>query len=394
MPRSPLHPYHQEIGARFVDFGGWEMPIRYTSVLAEHRAVRESTGWFDVSHLGRFSWSGEGAGPALSRLLCNDHERIGPGRAQYTLMLNPRGGVIDDLIIWKLGSGEVMVMPNGVNHLRVMDGFRAAAPDARLLDLRPGTAALAVQGPDSPARVKGLLGEVPGHFGVIRVDYGGREVWVAGTGYTGERGVELVTDPQTAEELARRLSRGGALPCGLGARDLLRLEAGFPLWGHDLDEGTTPLEAGLEWAVRFGRDFVGRPAPGTRPAGWSGADPGVLPHGGPAHPPGGLRPAGGRLAGNGDQRQFQPRAGRRDRDGVPVPSPGSRRGGGGGDPRPVGGHRAGAGGPSTDRADRSGVLVRPDRGVGLRRPALPRPGTFPSTPAGGGHGGGCPWWEG
>lgn len=260
MPRSPLHAYHRELGARFVDFGGWEMPIQYTSVLAEHRAVRESTGWFDVSHLGRFSWSGEGAAAALSRLLCNDHERIGPGRAQYTLILNHRGGVIDDLIIWKLGSGKVMVMPNGVNHLRVMTEFRAAAPDARLLDLRPRTAALAVQGPDSPARVKRLLGEVPGHFAVIRVDYGGREVWAAGTGYTGERGVELVTDPQTAGELARRLTRGGALPCGLGARDLLRLEAGFPLWGHDLDEGTTPLEAGLEWAVRFGRDFVGREA--------------------------------------------------------------------------------------------------------------------------------------
>ena len=151
-------------------------------------------------------------------------------------------------------------MPNGVNHLRVMEEFRAAAPHARLLDLRPATAALAVQGPDSRRRVKALLGQAPGHFRVIRAAYRGREVWVAGTGYTGEPGVELVADPETAGQLARDLTGGGAAPCGLGSRDLLRLEAGFPLWGHDLDEGTTPLEAGLEWAVRFNREFVGRAA--------------------------------------------------------------------------------------------------------------------------------------
>ena len=260
MPRSPLHPYHRELGARFVDFGGWEMPIRYRSVLTEHRAVRESVGWFDVSHLGRFSWSGEGALTALSRLLCNDHERIGPGKAQYSLMLNPDGGVIDDLIIWKRSPEEVTVMPNGVNHMRVMEKFRASAPGARLLDLRPRTGALAVQGPDAVERVREILGKAPGHFGVIEASYGGGEVWVAGTGYTGESGVELIADPPTAENLARELTRTGAQPCGLGSRDLLRLEAGFPLWGHDLDEETTPLEAGLGWAVRFGRDFVGRDA--------------------------------------------------------------------------------------------------------------------------------------
>ena len=260
MPRSPLHRYHRELGARLVDFGGWEMPIQYTSVLAEHRAVRESTGWFDVSHLGRFSWSGEGAHSALSRLLCNDHHRIGPGRAQYTLILNDRGGVIDDLIIWKRSSDEVMVMPNGVNHQRVMDRFSETAAGARLVDLRPETVSLAVQGPDSRDLVEDLLGTVPGHFGVTRAVYRGGEVWLAGTGYTGEPGVELVAEPATAEELARELTRRGAIPCGLGARDLLRLEAGFPLWGHDLDEEISPLEAGLGWAVRFNRDFVGRSA--------------------------------------------------------------------------------------------------------------------------------------
>ncbi len=260
MPRSPLHSYHQELSARFVDFGGWEMPIQYTSVLAEHRAVRESVGWFDVSHLGRFSLSGEGAHTALSQLLCNDHERIGPGRAQYTLMLNRSGGVIDDLIIWKLPSDGVMVMPNGVNHVRVMERFGARAPRARLVDLRPDTVGLAVQGPDSLPLVRTLLGKAPGHFGVMEAAWGGGQVWVAGTGYTGEPGVELVADPPVADRLVRDLTDAGATPCGLGSRDLLRLEAGFPLWGHDLDEETNPLEAGLGWAVRFNRGFVGRDA--------------------------------------------------------------------------------------------------------------------------------------
>jgi aminomethyltransferase len=260
MPRSPLHHFHQQLGARFVDFGGWEMPVLYSSVLKEHRAVRESTGWFDVSHLGRFSWAGEGSHAALSRLLCNDHERIGVGRAQYTLILNQGGGVIDDLIIWKRMPEEVMVMPNGVNHLRVMDDFAAAAPRAELIDLRPGTVSLAVQGPEARERIEAVLGEAPDHFRVIKAYYRDEVVWVAGTGYTGERGVELVTDPSTGEALARELTDGGALPCGLGSRDLLRLEAGFSLWGHDLDQETTPLEAGLRWAVRFNRDFVGREA--------------------------------------------------------------------------------------------------------------------------------------
>ncbi len=236
------------------------MPLSYSSVLAEHRAVRESTGWFDVSHLGRFSWSGQGRDSALSRLLCNDHERIGPGRAQYTLILNSRGGVIDDLIIWKRTAEEVMVMPNGVNHLRVIEEFRSAEPGAELVDLRPNTVSLAVQGPAAPHRVESLLGGVPGPFRVMKSTYRHGKVWVAGTGYTGERGVELVTDPETAEALARELTRGGAMPCGLGSRDLLRLEAGLMLWGHDLDEDTTPLEAGLGWAVRFNRDFTGREA--------------------------------------------------------------------------------------------------------------------------------------
>ena len=260
MPQSPLHHYHQELGARFVDFGGWEMPLSYGSALTEHRAVRERSGWFDVSHLGRFSWSGEGWDSALSRLLCNDHERIGAGQAQYTMILNSRGGVIDDLIIWKRTADEVTVMPNGVNHLRVMDAFSSAEPRADLLDLRPVTVSLAVQGPEAPSRVEALLGSVPRPFRVKRSTYRGEEVWVAGTGYTGERGVELVTDSQTAETLARDLTAGGAMPCGLASRDLLRLEAGLMLWGHDLNDDITPLEAGLDWTVRFNRDFVGRQA--------------------------------------------------------------------------------------------------------------------------------------
>lgn len=236
------------------------MPLSYGSALEEHRAVRERTGWFDVSHLGRFGWSGEGSASALSRLLCNDHERIGPGRAQYTMILNSRGGVVDDLIIWKPIAEGVTVMPNGVNHLRVMEAFRTAEPRADLVDLRPSTVCLAVQGPEAPSRVEALLGSVPGPFRVTKTAYQDGEVWLAGTGYTGERGVELITDPGTAEVLARDLTAGGAAPCGLASRDLLRLEAGLMLWGHDLNDDITPLEAGLDQSVRFNRDFVGREA--------------------------------------------------------------------------------------------------------------------------------------
>jgi aminomethyltransferase len=257
--RSPLHEANLSLGARFVDFGGWEMPLQYEGVLAEHRAVRETAGWFDVSHLGRFAWSGAGATEALRRLLCNDASLFAPGRTHYSMLLNDRGGAVDDLVVWRWEEEDYWVMPNAGNHRRVMEAFRTAAPEVGLTDLRPTTAMLAVQGPQAPTVLEAVLGASPARFRTLRVSRSGVQ-GAAGTGYTGERGGELVVASETAPELAEALTRAGALPCGLGARDLLRLEAGLALWGHELDDDTGPLEAGLEFAVAWDHEFTGRDA--------------------------------------------------------------------------------------------------------------------------------------
>lgn len=257
MNRSPLHQLNLDLGARLVDFGGWEMPVQYDSVIAEHKAVRSSVGFFDVSHLGRFALKGEGAAPALSELFCNNLARVEPGTAQYTMMLDENGGVVDDVIVWWLDEDEYWVMPNAVNQPRVMEAFSRRGGVA-LTDLQHSTAMLAIQGPESADVIEAVLEQEIGRFRTRRFQWGGGPVWLAGTGYTGERGGELVTDPKTAAAIARALIRHGVRPCGLGARDTLRLEAGLPLWGQDLDESVTPLEAGLGFAVDFDHDFVGR----------------------------------------------------------------------------------------------------------------------------------------
>jgi aminomethyltransferase len=263
--RSPLHPTHQRLAARFVDFGGWEMPVQYQSVLAEHRAVRDHCGWFDVSHLGRFRWEGAGATEVLRRVLCNDVARIEPGRTQYTLALNSEGGVIDDLIVWRWGDESYWVLPNGANHETVMAIFAEAGPAVELEDLRPSTATVAVQGPEAPALLERVLGAALRRFRTLSGVVAGAPFWAAGTGYTGERGGEVTVPAAAAADLVDRLMEEGATPCGLGARDTLRLEAGLPLWGQDLDETITPLEAGLDFAVSWDHDFVGKAALQARP---------------------------------------------------------------------------------------------------------------------------------
>lgn len=259
MKRSPLHELHARHGARFVDFGGWEMPVQYQSVLAEHRAVRSRAGVFDVSHLGRFALTGEGALEAIDRLLCNDIGRIGPGRTQYTLMLNQDGGIVDDLILWWWDEQDFWVLPNAANHDRVMRVF-AQQPGCEVRDLRESSVLLALQGPEAPATFERAFGVAPARFRTASVGYGGGVVSMAGTGYTGERGGEICTDPATAAVLIESLVESGVALCGLGARDTLRLEAGLALWGMDIDETTTPIEAGLEFAVGMDHDFIGRSA--------------------------------------------------------------------------------------------------------------------------------------
>jgi len=261
MPTTPLSARHREAGARFTDFGGWEMPVQYEGVIAEHLTVRNDVGVFDVSHLGRFEVEGPGAVGVVRSLLCNDITRIEPGRAQYTMALNDSGGVEDDIIVWWIDDERLWVLPNGVNFDDITERFRAAAGDAaEVRPLRDQTALLAVQGPSAGSVIEGVLGVVPGRFRVVTGVFAGEPFIAAGTGYTGERGAEIAVPASVAEELWDRVVSGGAAPCGLGARDTLRLEMGFPLWGQDLDETTTPLEAGLGWVVNWDHEFVGKAA--------------------------------------------------------------------------------------------------------------------------------------
>ncbi|MFQ5947922.1 MAG: glycine cleavage system aminomethyltransferase GcvT [Acidimicrobiia bacterium] len=259
MARSPLHRLHERVGARFVDFAGWEMPLRYRGVIAEHLAVRHEAGVFDVSHLGRFSVEGPGTTPLLRRLLCNDAAAARPGRAQYTMMLNEAGGVVDDIILWRWEEHGYWVMPNSANYESVIETFSAEAPPGvEVTGLRETTALLAVQGPQAPDLLARSVGWRPRRFHVEQFDTAGTPIRAAGTGYTGESGAELALPNQSAGDLFELFIEAGATPCGLGARDTLRLEMGYPLSGQDLDASTTPLEAGLGWVVDWEHDFIGK----------------------------------------------------------------------------------------------------------------------------------------
>lgn len=259
MNRSPLHDLHDRLEARFVDFGGWSMPVQYTSVLEEHKAVRSRVGVFDVSHLGRAAVTGAGAEAALRYRLSNDVAHLAVGRTQYTMVLNARGGVIDDMMVWRW-EDAVWIMPNGGNHERVCREVEGAGDAVTVTDLRATTASIAIQGPQAPALISDLFGvEVPrGRLAVGEFD--GVEVRVGGTGYTGERGGEVVGPADAVAAAFTAAVEAGAQPCGLGSRDTLRLEAGLPLWGQDLDEDVTPLQAGLGFAVAWDHEFVGREA--------------------------------------------------------------------------------------------------------------------------------------
>ncbi len=237
------------------------MPVQYTSVLEEHASVRDSVGIFDVSHLGRFSVSGKGSLELLRSQLCNDIGKIEAGQAQYTMALNDNGGVEDDIIVWQLEADLYWVMPNGTNFDEIVHRFKAGAPSTvHVSDVRTTTALFAVQGPDAPRLLEDVLESSPGRFRVEFPTFADHSVVSAGTGYTGERGGEVCVPTDQAEEFWEAIVSGGARPCGLGARDTLRLEMGFPLWGQDLGPDTTPLDAGLGWVVAWDHEFTGRSA--------------------------------------------------------------------------------------------------------------------------------------
>lgn len=261
MQQSPLDAQHRQLGARLVEFAGWSMPVQYQGVLAEHNAVRQAVGVFDVSHLGRFRVSGKGTTRLLRRMLCNDIQAVKPGRAQYSMVLNDAGGVEDDIIVWRLGDEEAIVLPNGANDARIQRLFQSEAADSVGFEpLRETTVLLAVQGRTAPELLEATLGWRPQPFRLARLEELGEGSWGAGTGYTGEPGGELALGIEAGREVFAKLLTAGVVPCGLGARDTLRLEMGYPLWGQDLDPTITPLEADLGWVINWNHDFRGKSA--------------------------------------------------------------------------------------------------------------------------------------
>ncbi len=248
------------------DFGGWEMPIEYpTGVLAEHAAVREGVGVFDVSHMGKLVVGGPGAGDALNRVLTNDLRRISPGRAQYSMLCDESGGVVDDLLLYRLAEDRVLVIPNAANAATVREQLRAALPaNVGLLDRHEADGIVAIQGPDSRSVMTGL-GLLPeeadlDYMAFTSSAFRGGPLLVCRTGYTGERGYEVLIGSQGLTELWEAVTQV-AVRCGLAARDTLRTEMGYPLHGQDLSTSVTPLEAGMAWAIGWDKPtFRGRAA--------------------------------------------------------------------------------------------------------------------------------------
>lgn len=310
---TPLHRVHTALGASFTDFGGWQMPLRYTSDLAEHHAVRRSAGIFDLSHMGEVKVAGPEAGAALDHALVGALSAVAVGRARYTMIVSPSGGVIDDLIVYHVGDEEYLVVPNAGNRERVAAELvaRCAGFDCTVEDISLRTCLIAVQGPraqevlvgvvESGAAMPGALRPLEGSeeedcgpdvlcgptllerlrfYAAVRATAAEHSVLLARTGYTGEDGFELFCGAEDAVDLWTVITSAAAAleptvidgepvpaltPCGLAARDSLRLEAGMPLYGHELHEGMTPYDAGLGMVVRLNKgDFIGRDALAAR----------------------------------------------------------------------------------------------------------------------------------
>jgi aminomethyltransferase len=273
--KTPLWDLHKKLGARLIDFGGWDMPVSYAAgTIKEHKAVREAVGLFDVSHMGEVFLRGPAASETVNRLCTNNVAAAPPGKAVYTLLCRPSGGVVDDCIFYKRDDDDYMVIVNASNTAKDLEWFREhASSECNVVDISDDTALIAVQGPKAVAMLDrlsgGKLADMPSFtFGDTEV--AGIRCVAARTGYTGEDGFELACPNRDAPALWSALLEAatplGGLPIGLGARDTLRLEAKLPLYGNDLDDDHTPLEAGLGWAVKLGRNFIGAHALGEQKA--------------------------------------------------------------------------------------------------------------------------------
>ena len=266
--RTPLYDTHRELGARMVDFGGFAMPVQYRGILVEHQAVRSAAGVFDLSHMGEFELRGAGALATLERALTNSAARLVDGQAQYTILCADDGGTIDDLIVYRRTADHYMLCVNAANIESDRERIGALCiPGAELRDTSGETALIALQGPRAAA-ILSKLTPIPldslGRFRISEGEVAGMNGLLARTGYTGEDGFEIFVQAESGVRLFAAILEAGAAdgiePCGLGARDTLRMEAGLPLYGHELDRDTTPLEAGLGPFVKFGHDFAGEKA--------------------------------------------------------------------------------------------------------------------------------------
>jgi glycine cleavage system T protein (aminomethyltransferase) len=265
LKRTPLYDCHLEAGAKIVDFAGWEMPVQYAGVIEEHRAVRTAAGLFDVSHMGEVRVRGAGAEALLQRLTPNDVAKLVPGRAHYSGLLTELGTYVDDLLVYRLAADDFLVVVNASNAPGDFAWMASRSQgEAEVTDESERWALLALQGPKALEILTPLASpDVSGlkYYGFVQGEVDGAPAILSRTGYTGEDGFEIYLAPEEAPKVWRRLVAAGASPAGLGARDTLRLEAAMALYGHEIDETTTPYEAGLGWVVKLDKgEFLGREA--------------------------------------------------------------------------------------------------------------------------------------
>ncbi|MBI5561373.1 MAG: glycine cleavage system aminomethyltransferase GcvT [Deltaproteobacteria bacterium] len=269
MKKTPLHDVHVALGARMVDFAGWRMPVQYTGVIEEHQAVRSACGLFDVSHMGEIEVWGKGAFEFVQRLATNDAGRAADGQCQYTLLCNPEGGVVDDTILYRFNAERFVFCVNASNTAKAYEWIAAQERpySVKVEDVSAAYAQIALQGPRSAEVLKPLIDVKPAmikHFHFVMAEVAGCDAMVSRTGYTGEDGFEIYCGPGDVVAVWQALSEKGRncgiFAVGLGARDTLRLEMGYPLYGHELADDITPIEAGLKKYVRLDKpDFIGRP---------------------------------------------------------------------------------------------------------------------------------------
>jgi aminomethyltransferase len=269
MKRTPLYQVHKELGAKFVQFFGWEMPLSYSGVLDEHETVRAAAGLFDISHMGRLQFQGPQTENGLQQLVTRDVKKLSAGSACYSLLCNANGGILDDIVLYKKTADDILMVVNASNRDKILSWckkYLSESQTASKIQIQDRTEALAMLALQGPAALK-IVGQdsklKPWRF--VETPFNNQDVMMAHTGYTGELGVEIFPDAGSAAKVWKDLMNAGRSvglkPAGLGARDTLRLEKGYALYGNDIDEHTTPLEADLGWVVDFDKpDFIGKEA--------------------------------------------------------------------------------------------------------------------------------------